>query len=85
MPTSASTRRTPDPIEPSPSRVTSPSWPDRAACVPPHSSRAQSPTEIDPHPVAVLLAEQRHRARRARLLLRHDLGVDLEVLDAAAR
>ena len=43
-PTSASTRRTPAPIEDSPSSLTTPSWPVRATCVPPHSSRAQSPT-----------------------------------------
>ena len=42
-----------------------PSWPERAACVPPHSSRAQSPDRDHPHLVAVLLAEQRHRADRA--------------------
>ena len=44
MPTSASTRRTPEPIDASPSSLTRPSWPERCACVPPHSSRAQSPT-----------------------------------------
>ena len=29
----------------------------------------------------VLLAEQRHRTHRPRLVLRHDLGVNIEVLD----
>ena len=45
MPTSASTRRTPAPIEDSPRSLTRPSWPERRAWVPPQSSRAQSPTE----------------------------------------
>src|SRR5690625_6350308 len=36
-------RRTPDPIEDSPSTVTSPSWPLRCTCVPAHSSLDQSP------------------------------------------
>ena len=44
MPTSASTRRTPEPIDASPSSLTRPSWPDLATWVPPHSSREYSPT-----------------------------------------
>ena len=39
VPTSASTRRTPEPMDDSPRILTSPSWPDLATCVPPHSSR----------------------------------------------
>ncbi len=44
MPTRASTRRTPEPIDASPSSLTRPSWPDLATWVPPHSSREYSPT-----------------------------------------
>ena len=43
-PTSASTRRTPAPIEDSLSSLITPNCPERATCVPPQSSRAQSPT-----------------------------------------
>ena len=43
-PTKASTRRTPAPIDDSPRSFTTPSWPERSTWVPPHSSRAQSPT-----------------------------------------
>ena len=43
-PTSASTRRTPAPMEDSLSNLITPSCPERATCVPPHSSRAHSPT-----------------------------------------
>ena len=78
-PTSASTRRTPEPIDDSPSSLTTPSCADRPVCVPPQSSRAQSPTRDDPHLVAVLLAEERHRAGADRLLLAHDLGVHRQV------
>ena len=44
MPTSASIRRTPEPMDDSPSTLIRPSWPDLATCVPPHSSREYSPT-----------------------------------------
>src|SRR4051794_18790631 len=40
MPTSASTRRPPEPTEASERIFTRPSWPERATWVPPHSSRA---------------------------------------------
>ena len=69
-----------------PSRVTRPSSPDRLTCVPAHSSRDQSPPiDDDPHLVAVLLAEQRHRAERPRA---SSIGIDcvgdLEVVLRAA-
>jgi len=44
-PTSASTRRTPEPMDPSEMKDTTPSCPLRCACVPPHNSCAQSPTD----------------------------------------
>ena len=45
VPTSASTRRTPEPIEDSLSSFTRPRRPVLSTCVPPHSSCAHSPTE----------------------------------------
>ena len=43
MPTRASTRRTPAPMDDSLKSLTTPNWPERSTCVPPQSSRAQSP------------------------------------------
>ena len=81
MPTSASTRRTPEPIDASCRIFTRPSWPERGHV----RAAAQLPRVVadldDPDPLAVLLAEQRHRAEPARLGLRGDERVHLEVAD----
>ena len=58
-----------------------PMSPVRWTCVPPHSSLLKpSGIETDAHAVAVLLAEQRHRAGVERLIEIHDVGVDFDVL-----
>jgi len=59
------------------SSVTMPSWPERAACVPPHAGVVADLD--DPDGVAVLLAEQRHRADAPGLVLGRHEGADLEV------
>ena len=79
MPTSASTRRTPEPIDASVQDL------DQAelAGAGDVGAAAQLAGVVadldDPHLVAVLLAEQRHRADPARLGLRGDERVHLEV------
>ena len=53
--------------------------PVRETCVPPQNSRERADVE-HAHLVAVLLAEQHHRARLLRLLDRHDLRARRRVL-----
>ena len=70
-PATASIRRTPDATAPSVSTLKRPIWPVASRWVPPQSSVEKSPMRHDAHAVAVLLAEQRHGARRQRVLEVH--------------
>ena len=65
-PVTASMRRTLAALEPSLTILNTPISAVERTCVPPHSSREYvAVADLDhPHDVAVLLAEQRHRAER---------------------
>ena len=79
MPTSASTRRTPEPIDASEQDLHQAELAG-AGHVGAAAQLAGVVADLDdPHLVAVLLAEQRHRAEPARLVLRGDERVHLEV------
>ena len=73
-PVTASTRRMPAATPPSATILKRPMSPVRCTCVPPQSSRLRADVE-HAHLVAVLLAEQHHRAELLRFVDRHDARV----------
>ena len=74
-------RRTPEPIEDSPSTAMRPMWPVLGTWVPAHSSLDQSPPDgDDANLLAVLLPEQGHGACSPGGVDVHDLIGDGQVL-----
>ena len=81
MPTSASTRRTPEPTEDSPVIATGPICDECSTWVPPQSSTRPRAADLDdPDGLVVGLAEQRDRAHRLGLGLRAVEHPDRQVL-----
>ena len=78
-PVSASMRRTPAATPLSWVITKKPMSPVARTCVPPHSSRLKPGHRHDADAIAVLLAEERHRAGRHRLLRRSHLGLHRRV------
>ena len=77
----ASIRRVPAPTDDSDRIANGPISAVQRTCVPPHSSAGDAGDLDHAHLVAVLLAEEHHRAELARLLDRRDERADGEVLE----